>query len=186
MPGMDTLTGFEFTHRTLMGLYALDDPTDALDAVFDVSVLAGIPVVDASAWFPRWDDLVEKVHLATDVYSYAAKRNLTTHLENLLPASGASPLDAASKSVEFSDDPIRLGFAVATTPLGRYAVLAACVGDPSTDDTSVVLAIGDAAGELVHLLRLRALPPGSESALAAPVEALARSLARLCCGVSAA
>lgn len=184
--GMDTLPGFEFAKRTLLGLYAIDDPTDALDSVFDVSVLAGTVVVDASAWFPRWEDLASKVHLATDVYSYAVKQNLATHLESLVPVSGNSPLDAASKSVEFSDDPIRLGFAVAVTPLGRYAVLASCVGDPSAGDTSALVAVGDASGELVHLLRLRAVPPGSESALAAPVEALARSLARLCCGVSAA
>jgi len=182
---METLSGFEVLRRTLRGLYALDDPSDALDAVFDVSVLAGTPVVDASLWFPRWDDLAEKVHLATDVYSYAAKQNLSTHLEGLVPAVGDSPLDAASKAVEFSDDPIRLGFGVARTPLGRYAVLASCVGDHATGDASVLLAVGDAAGDLVHLVRLRAISEGSEPVLAAPVESLARSLVRLCCGVSA-
>lgn len=186
IPGMDTLPGFEFLHRTLLGLYAIDDPGDALDAVFDVSVLAGVPVVDASVWFPRWEDLDAKVHLPTDVYSHAVRQTLATHLEVLVPSTGESPLDAASKSVEFSDDPIRLGFGVALTPLGRYAVLASCVGDHATGDASALLAVGDAAGELIHLLRLRAVSEGSEPVLAAPVESLARSLARSCCGVSAA
>jgi hypothetical protein len=183
---MDTLPGFEFVRRTQLGLYAVDDPTDALDAVFDVSVLAGTPVVDASLWFPHGNDFAEKVHLATDVYSYAAKQNLATHIEDVLASTGESLLDAASKSVEFSDDPIRLGFGVAVTNLGRYAVLASCVGDPSTGDTAALLAIGDAAGELVHLLRLRAVAAGSASVLAEPLEASARLLARFCCGVTTA
>lgn len=183
---MDTLGSFEFVRRTLLGLYAVDDPTDALDAVFDVSVLAGTVVVDASTWFPRWDDLAEKVHLDIDVYSYAAKQNLATHLESLVSGVEESPLDVASRSVEFSDDPIRLGFAVATTALGRYAVLASCVGESSTGDTAALIAIGDAAGDLVYLLRLRAVSSGSESVLSASVEALGRVLARRCCGVSEA
>lgn len=183
MRDMDPVSRFEFVRRTLLGLYAVDDPSDALDAVFDVAVLAGTPVIDASTWFPRWDDLVEKVFLPADVYSYAARETLASELASLV--ADDSPLDVASKSVTFSEDPIRLGFGVVVTPVSRCAVLASCVGDPATGDTSALVAVGDAAGELVHLLRLRAVSPGSERVLADSIDALARSLARICCGVSA-
>lgn len=182
---MSTLPPYEFMSKTLLGLYAIDDPTSALDAVFDVSLLAGTAIVDASVWFPRWADLQEKLYLPIDVYSYAARETLATQLQDLVPSSGESPLDATSKAVEFSADPIRLGFGRAVTPVVEAAVLAACVGDPGTGHTGAIVALGDSGGGLQHLVRLRAVPEDVEGSLPGKVEALARNLARVCCGVSA-
>jgi len=180
---MSVLSPYDFLKHTLLGLYAVDDPENALDAVFDVAILSGTPIVDASVWFPRWSDLQEKLYLPVDVYSYAARETLATQLQDLVPPNGDSPLDATSKAVDFSDDPIRLGFGRASTPVVECAILAACVGDHVAGDTGALVAIGSPEGGLEHLLRLRAFPENVESSLPGKVEALARNIARVCCGV---
>lgn len=182
---MHSITSFDLVRSALLGLYAIDDPADALDTVFDVAVLAGTPIVDAATWFPRWEDDAVRVHLATDTYSYAARENLVTHLAEVLPAGSPSPLDLASKEVEFSDDPIRLGLGVADTAIGRYAVLAACVDSEESADTAVIVAVGDETGDLSYLIRLRTSTVDADNSLAEPILELAHKLARICCGSSA-
>lgn len=183
MFGVSIPSDYDLTRNVMMGLYAVEDPSGALDAVFSVSLFAGVPVVDASVWFPRWGDDFPGLHLADDVYSSSALRTLFAQITALLPGGG-SPLESASRAVEFSQDPIRLGFASAVSPLVSCAALASCVGDPVDGDAAVLLAVGRPGGELVHLLRFRAGPFAADAPLSSAMSDVARRLARYACGVA--
>jgi hypothetical protein len=185
MVSMSTTSQYDMTGNVLLGLYSVDDPTDALDAVFAVSLFTGTAVTDASAWFPKWRDELPSLCLASDAYSLSAARTLLTQLESLVPVDGASELEAASKAVDSSDAPIRLGFARTTTPLVHCSILAAIVGDPVDGDGSALVAVGRSGGELIHLLRFRTGGPVEERPLSTHLDDLARRMTRFVCGVSA-
>lgn len=149
------------TAEAILGMFALNDPTDAFDLASNVRRFAGHSLVPLDAWFPARFDESRPDTVRLDDLSDAACQELYYTLVWLHENLGGRHVESASKTIDGPPETLRLGFALFVDSGVSGCVMARFPGEGSSWDPAGVIALGWPDGPVRHFLTVR--PPVNDS-----------------------